>query len=276
MTWPEHMEHIYPELFPEPWASGWGEDRFGLWMSFTFEGVVQRFRWIAPGTLQMGSPANEKGRRDDETPHEVTLTRGYWLAETACTQALWEAVMGDNPGDFEGEDRPVDSVSWNRANAFIGRLNERLPELALRLPSEAEWEFACRAGTTTAYSFGDTISSEQVNFGNNNQGTVPVASLPPNDWGLYEMHGNLWEWCADWRRPYPAEPVTDPSGPASGDYRVLRGGSWLDDAALCRSAQRDGFHPSFVWRNYGFRLARGLRAAEPQKQGARPGSGPEP
>ena len=200
---------------PPSWAdkNGWGTDEYGHWVTFSITNkqgnrVTQRMRWIEPGTFQMGSPADEPERYDDEGPqHPVTISRGFWLFDTACTQALWEAVMGDNPSQFKGADRPVKNVRWNDCQTFLQRVNERLSGLDLALPSEAQWEYACRAGTTTPFSFGATITPEQVNYngdypyaggkkGLNRQETVPVASLPPNPWGLYEMHGNVYEWCA--------------------------------------------------------------------------------
>jgi formylglycine-generating enzyme required for sulfatase activity len=166
-------------------------------------------RWISPGRFLMGSPESEAKRFDDEGPqHWVTITRGFWLFDTACTQALWTAVMPKNPSHFrESRLLPVDSISWSDCVAFLERINGLVAGLDLRLPTEAEWEYACRAGTETPFSFGETITSEQVNSnggfpyrggpgGQYRKKTVPVASFPPNPWGLYEMHGNLWEWCA--------------------------------------------------------------------------------
>ena len=265
-----------PERFPLPWASAWGEDEFGLWMALTLENAEQRFRWIVPGTFRMGSPADEPERRDNEEQHEVTLTRGYWLADTACTQALWKEVMGDNPSRFADDPRkPVERVSWVDVQRFLAALDQRVVGLSARLPSEAEWEYACRAGTTTPFSFGANITPEQVNYnghypyaggrkGVDRQTTVAVASLPANAWGLYEMHGNVWEWCADWFGEYPTTPQRDPRGAGSGAARVLRGGSWVSYGRYVRSANR--FHNVPGRRNddVGFRLALGPRGpAEP-------------
>ncbi len=270
-------EHkVFPDEFPEEWASDWGEDEYGLWMGFTYKGVRQDFRWIEPGKFLMGSPEDEPERDSSdvwaETQHEVALTQGFWLADTTVTQALWEAVMGDNPSHFKGENRPVDQVSWEDAQRFIAKMNGMKAELKLCLPTEAEWEYCCRAGTTTPFYFGEQISSELVNFDGNNpynkgrkseyrEKTVEVKSLPPNDWGLYEMHGNLWEWCQDWLGDYPAEPLVDPQGAEAGSRRVLRGGSWISFGRFCRSAFRFGDGPSVGYDSYGFRLARGHRAA---------------
>jgi formylglycine-generating enzyme required for sulfatase activity len=262
------------------WAGGTplGVDDCGLYADLEVRGVTQRFRWILPGTFLMGSPKTEPERGDDEVQHEVTLTAGFWLAETACTQALWQAVMGGkNPSAFQDDPRnPVEQVSWEDAQGFIDELNARVPGLEARLPTEAEWEYACRAGTTTPFSFGENVTPEQVNYDGNapyaggkkglSRGrTVPVVSLPPNAWGLYEMHGNVWEWCADWYGGYPSEPQVDPRGPAEGANRVLRGGSWFILGRLCRSAYRRGGGPAGRLNDFGFRLARG--------QGASPGEG---
>jgi sulfatase modifying factor 1 len=227
-------------------------------MGFTYKGVRQDFRWIEPGTFLMGSPADEPQRHDDETPHEVTLTKGFWLADTLVTQALWEAVMGDNYSRFKDANRPVENINWNAAQAFIRRMNDMKAELRLGLPTEAQWEYACRAGTTSRYAFGDELTPEQANYDASQ--TDEVASYLPNDWGLYDMHGNVWEWCQDWYGDYPSEPVVDPQGAESGARRVLRGGSWIFVGGYCRSAYRSHYPPGFVIGlvNVGFRLARGL------------------
>jgi formylglycine-generating enzyme required for sulfatase activity len=263
------IHKIFPTEFPEPWVSDWGEDDYGIFMGFTYKGVRQDFRWIEPGTFLMGSPEDEPQRESNETQHEVTLTQGFWFADTTVTQALWEAVMGENPSRFKGANRPVENINWNDAQAFIGKMNGMKAELRLCLPTEAQWEYACRAGTTTPFYFGEQISPEIVNYDGNypyNNGrkgeyreqTVEVGSLPPNDWGLHEMHGNVWEWCQDWYGNYPAEPVVDPQGSQSGARRVLRGGSWIDDGRSCRSACRTRHDPASRYDLYGFRLARGL------------------
>ena len=260
----------FPACFPEPWASEWGEDRFGLWMTLIYQNAKQTFRWIEPGTFLMGSPKTELERwAEMETQHEVTLTQGYWLADSACTQALWQAVMGNNPSNFQDNaSNPVERVSWMDVQAFIDKLNNLVPELNACLPTEAEWEYACRAGTTTPFSFGDNITPEQVNYDGNypypggekglyREKTVPVKSLAPNPWGLYEMHGNVYEWCADWFAEYNEMPQTDPQGPATGGSRVLRGGSWYDGGGNVRSADRRGLGPDGGDSDFGFRLALG-------------------
>ena len=264
-----------PRPLPEKWASGYGEDEYGIWQSFTVNGVRCSMRWINPGMFLMGSPEGEPERFDNEKQHEVTISEGFWLAETACTQALWQAIMGGNPSRFKGENLPVETVSWDDCQKFIQAINERKPGLELRLPSEAEWEYACRAEpdwtkTVTPFCFGNNITTEQVNYDGNhpyNKGkkgekrgkTVAVKSLPCNAWGLYEMHGNVWEWCSDWYGGYPAGAVVDPVGPETGTCRVLRGGSWIRYARYCRSAYRFSFGPGYRDLSVGFRLARGQK-----------------
>ena len=175
-------------------------------------------------------------------------------------------------------------MSWDDVQTFIDRLNALVPGLAAGLPSEAQWENACRAGTTTPFSFGKNITPEQVNYDGNypyadgkkglNRGhTVPVRSLPPNPWGLYEMHGNVWEWCADWYGDYPAEPQTDPSGPPEGVRRVLRGGSWCVNGRYCRAAGRYRDGPGYRGHDFGFRLAPGQRPGPGGQEAARRADG---
>jgi len=239
-----------------------GSDAYGIRATLWFKSAIIDLRWIWPGEFLMGSPKSEEGRLANETLHQVILTRGFWLAETACTQTLWEAVMGKNPSYREDAECPVENVSWDDVQRFLERLNAELvarqsaeaSSPRFRLPTEAEWEYACRAGTTRAYSFGDTFDSERANSGS---AAVKVRSLPPNPWGLYEMHGNVWEWCQDWYGDYPEGPVVDPAGPATGVLRVLRGGSWFDVAHSLRSAYRYPSDPGHRLHYDGFRLALG-------------------
>ncbi|MBR5977526.1 MAG: formylglycine-generating enzyme family protein, partial [Verrucomicrobia bacterium] len=242
---------------------------------------------IEPGTFMMGSPEDELGRQDDEVQHQVTLTQGYWLGKYEVTQAQYEAVMGKNPSCYKGADLPVEQVSWNDAVKFCEWLTAqeraagRLPEgYEYTLPTEAQWEYACRAGTTTAFNNGTNIptmlqrtdrpcpnldplawygynSGEYNSAGNytGNGKTFPVGQKQPNAWGLYDMHGNVWEWCLDRYGSYPSSAVTDPKGPATGSGRVMRGGSWYFFAYYCRSAYRYGSDPGRNGSNYGFRVA---------------------
>ena len=214
----------------------------------------------------MGSPDDESERSNNEAHHEVTLTRGFWLADTACTQALWQAVMKDNPSKFKGEELPVERIPWKDCQTFLEQINLFLPGFNLGLPTEAQWEYACRAGTRTPFSFGRTISTEQANFKGNypyaggkkgeyRKTTVPVKALSCNDWGLYQMHGNVYEWCRDWYGDYDLGHLLDPEGPDTGEGRVLRGGSWNSNARDLRSAYRGMVWPSGRYSGIGFRLA---------------------
>jgi formylglycine-generating enzyme len=261
------IHSIYPEEFPEPWASDWGEDEYGLWMGFTYKGVRQLFRWIEPGTFLMGSPEDEPEREENEMQHQVIISQGYWLAESTVTQALWEAVMGENPSKSKGLERPVETVSWDDAQYFIAKMNGMKPAIKLCLPTEAQWEYACRAGTVTPFCFGEQITSNIVNFNGSmpyNRGEpsqyrgdiIDVKALPPNAWGLYEMHGNVREWCQDGYDSYPATNVIDPLGADTGQGRVLRGGSCFISGSECRSAARSNGMAYFGYYTIGFRLAR--------------------
>jgi formylglycine-generating enzyme required for sulfatase activity len=278
------------------WAKAIGRDAYGLWVDVEVEvsgdsAIAQRMRWIAPGRFQMGSAADEPGRRDNEGPrHEVRLSRGYWLFDTPCTQALWEAVLGRNPSRFRGPMRPVENVSWEDCQKFLEAINGRLDGLELVLPSEAQWEYACRAGSTAATYAGDLKILGESNaplldgiawYGGNSgvefelaegadssswpekqyehewAGTHPVGLKKANSWGLYDMLGNVWEWCLDGRRQYSSDSVIDPVGPLQeGVDRVLRGGSWNDRVRSVRAAYRVAFHPGIRDDSIGFRCAR--------------------
>ncbi len=237
-----YRNHLSPPTFPYAWASDWGEDRYGLWQAFTYQDVRHTFRWIQPGTFQMGSPDGsgekgaEEGRLDDrEDLHKVTFNQGFWLAETTVTQALWEAVTGgENPSHFtshfKGKNRPVEKVSWHDTQTFLTQLNQLHPDLNARLPWEAEWEYACRAGTQTPFNFGEELTLNKVNYRGTweykenewgegaKKAITDVKTYPCNAWGLYEMHGNVWEWCADqWqdhlvRKTYSLAPLPPGEG----------------------------------------------------------------
>ena len=226
--------------------------------------------WIAPGTFTMGSPSNEKDRGGNEGPQtKVTISRGFLMSKYEVTQAQYKAVVGSNPSHFKGDNNPVESVSWNDAVAYCAKLTGkekaagRLPAgYEYRLPTEAEWEYACRAGTTTLFSFGDDESKlgEYAWYaGNSSQPfipvntTHPVGQKKPNGWWLYDMHGNVYEWCQDWYGNYPGGSVTDPQGPATGSYRMFRGGHWDNLVALPHSARRGYNRPSDGGKDVGFR-----------------------
>lgn len=249
------------------------EDQYGLYADLNFFGVIQRFRWIEPGTFLMGSPEDEPERNDDEQQHSVTLTQGYWLADTCTTQELWQAIMGGNPSDFKGEQNPVDTVSWQDCWQFIQKLKEKYTALRVTLPSEAQWEYACRASTTMPFSFGDQIHPDQVNFDGNypygeseksvyREKTVPVKSLSANPWGLFEMNGNLWEWCQDEGLRDYDQSITDPGlqwleSPEGNKelVRSLRGGSWNLPGLFSRSAYRFASPINYRKSYLGFRLS---------------------
>ncbi|RNE88503.1 formylglycine-generating enzyme family protein [Marichromatium sp. AB31] len=253
-----------------------GRDRFGLWAEIQIEPVspnkapqavpenvskpvIQRLRWIPPGRFLMGSPEDEPGRRDSEGPqHSVTVGQGFWLFDTPCTQALWVALGLENPSRFQDPARPVEQVAWDDIQQqFLPALNKRIPGFIL--PSEAQWEYACRAGSDTAFSFGETITPEHANYGRSQKETIPVKALAPNGWGLYQMHGNVDEWVQDaWHGTYEGAPK-DGSAWESAEFgaeRVIRGGSWLGVARVWRSAYRSRNEPDLGSYALGFRCAR--------------------
>jgi eukaryotic-like serine/threonine-protein kinase len=214
-------------------------------------GVTLEMVAIPAGEFMMGSPAGEPERASDEGPqHRVTLPR-FYMGRFVVTQAQWQAVMGNNPSNFKGENRPVETVSWNDAQAFCKKLSQQTGR-TYRLPSEAEWEYACRAGTTTPFHFGPTITPELANYfgdftyGSGPKGqyrgqTTPVGSFAANQFGLYDMHGNVWEWCLDHgHKSYSGAPTDGSAWVENGNssLRVMRGGSWLNNPGLCRSADR--------------------------------------
>ncbi len=286
----------HPQIKVEPWApipawvTGWGEDQFGHWRMFQVKGVSQRLRWIPPGEFLMGSPETEAGRYDEEGPqHPVRITRGFWLFDAPCTQALWKAVMGKNPSQFRSPTRPVEQVSWTDCQAFLQRLNRLLDGASFALPSEAQWEYACRAGTSTATYAGDIeilghnnapaldpiawyagncgvefelkkgwdISDwPEKQYESKTGGTHPVGSNAPNAWGLQDTLGNVLEWCLDGWDPkyYEKSPRDDPVAPAEASApRVVRGGSWHVVARLVRAAYRSAYGPGIRLGLLGFR-----------------------
>ncbi len=236
-------------------------------------GLRMEFVWIPAGSFVMGSREPERKQRPDEVPlHEVRITRGFWLGRYEVTQRQWEAVMGENPSRFSDcePECPVERVSWEDCRAFIDKLNARAGSMLYRLPTEAEWEYACRAGTTTRFSNGDScLSADEANYdghypiagcprGPYRKRPLPVGSFAPNPWGLFDMHGNVAEWCLDWYAEdyYSRSPREDPEGPEAGRFRCVRGGAWYSYANMCRSAARDWCAPERRHENLGFRLLR--------------------
>jgi len=199
-----------------------------------------------PGEFMMGSPASEKGRLKNEAQHSVTITKAFYLSETEVTQEVWQKVMGANPSSFKGASNPVEQVSWNDCQKFC-------QSSGLRLATESEWEYACRAGTTTAYSFGASITQQQANFASR-KGTVACGSLPANQWGLREMHGNVWEWCEDMYQATASSTKDAVKGNSSN--RVLRGGAWSYSAGIVRSSIRIGSTRDYSFNVFGFRVAK--------------------
>jgi eukaryotic-like serine/threonine-protein kinase len=211
---------------------------------------------IPAGKFMMGSPASETGRGSNETQHEVTLTKPFYMGKHEVTQEQYEAVMGNNPSSNKGAKLPVTYVSWNDCQEFIKKLNAKTNG-GYRLPTEAEWEYACKAGTGTAYSVGDSLTKSDANSGAGPGGSlISVGTYKANAFGLYDMHGNVWEWCENWYRDYPAGAVTDPKGPGTGTSRVLRGGSFSYLGSKARSSYRLASPPTFRNNTDGFRLAR--------------------
>jgi len=248
--------------------------------SFT-NSVGMAFRYIPPGSFFMGSPPGEGGRDADETLHHVTLSRGFFMQTTEVSQRQWRMIMENNPANFNylSDDFPVEQVSWNQVQDFIGKLNRLEKTDAYRLPTEAEWEYACRAGSDAARFWGDN-PDDGCGFANVHDQTSkqakgfswlhhrcedgfdiasPVGSLSPNGFGLYDMLGNVWEWTLDFKGKYATDPAIDPQGPSGGGLHVVRGGSWDDGPKLTRCANRDYDEPNYTSYYIGFRLVRELR-----------------
>jgi len=261
---------------------------FALHTTVTAQSAPANMVRINGGTFTMGSPASEPERRDWEGPQRQVTVGGFYMGKYEVTQKEYQEIMGTNPSYFKGDNLPVEQVSWFDAVEYCNKRSQReglTPAYSIsgsgdsrtvtwnrnangyRLPTEAEWEYACRAGTTTPFSTGNNITTSQANYNgnkpyNNNakgeyrQKTTPVGSFAPNGWGLYDMHGNVWEWCWDWYGAYASGPQTDPVGASSGTYRVLRGGGGDSDAEALRSAIRIVINPYFRSDNLGFRLVR--------------------
>lgn len=220
------------------------------------KGVSLELLIVPAGKFTMGSPISEPGRTNNEIEHEVTISKSFFLGKYEVTQAQWEAIMDDNPSSEGGAKLPVTDVSYEDCQKFIKKLNEKTSG-GFRLPTEAEWEYACRAGTKTRYAVGERFGKDQANFLDSKIGKpVVVGSYKPNAFGFYDMHGNVDEWCNDWYGPYVKEPILNPKGPPEGKYRVLRGGAFNFDASYQRSAIRNFIRPTDRDHNLGFRIAR--------------------
>lgn len=291
--WPPEVAHRAPPEFPPAWASAWGDDRYGLWADLTVHGhglsATQRLRWIEPGSFKMGSTQDERDAMTNEDvgpwentgeslkPNWVEIAAGYWLANTPCTQAFWQAVTGNNPSYHkDGIDplsRPVEQVALadkNRAidvQRFLQQLNTHLPVACADLPTETEWEYACRAGTSTAYWWGDAFAPGMANVnvtGNtewdSKKGTTPVDQYPPNPWGLHDMHGNVWEWTRSFWRQYLDAPEETPRDTT---LRVVRGGSCYGRPTYAIAAYRIVGIEGHSSSHQGFRFA--LRSSSPSQ-----------
>ena len=226
-------------------------------------GVQLEFVYIPPGKFLMGSSMQELERHGDEGPvRQVVISKGFYMSKYEVTQGQWLAVMNNNPSVMNEKSNwkrhPADNVSWNDCNTFISKINE-LGLGTFRMPTEAEWEYACRAGTTSRYYWGNDTTDYQVHeyawaFSKAEGISHPVGLKKPNNWGLYDMSGNVWEWCSDWRGPYRADRLIDPTGPGEGKKKIYRGGSWFNKPSTLRSANRNGHEPDMRGTNAGLRL----------------------
>jgi len=271
--WTQAVFELVPVKVPPPSESGPPSSRsdphlpptsrhVGQMRTFSLPGGAEMtFMWIEPGTFQMGSPPPEEGRDSEEGPqHTVTIRQGFYLGKYEITQAQWTRVMGRNPSKYRGTNRPVEQISWEDAQAFIHKLNQAAGAAVYRLPTEAEWEYACRAGTTTRWSLGDDESplGEYAWYEGNNSphGTKEIGRKKPNLWGLYDMHGNVWEWCQDRKGSYPSGSQIDPMGSTTGSNRIIRGGGFFSPARNARSAARGDSSPDYRSGAMGARLLR--------------------
>jgi hypothetical protein len=247
------------ELGQPDWASEWGRDQYGVFAVLDIQGVRQRMRYIPPGRFLMGSP-DGVGHDDEHPQHEVVLTEGYWLADTLCTEALWNTVMSKIQNQtrhkLDTNDHPVRKVSLSAVNLFLWRLARLLsPGCRCFLPTEAQWEYAARAGTATAYWWGDEPDDSRANWSGQHQGTTLVNQYAPNPWGLHDMNGNVLEWCLDYRGAYTAHSVRDPCGTFDSKTRAVRGGAWFARPGNARSAYRTELSLQQLDHILGFRFA---------------------
>ncbi|KAA3605504.1 MAG: formylglycine-generating enzyme family protein [Planctomycetota bacterium] len=283
---------------PPAWARAWGQDEYGIWVAFDLAGVEHRMRWIPPGEFWMGSSNEEQwaashstggkeNRYSHEGPrHRVKISGGFWLGEAPVTQEQWQAVMGMNLSQFKKEQHPVERVGWLNVEKFLKKAVSEIEGPPLRLPLECEWERACRAGTLEA-TYGGDLEYESATkakvlddiawySGNSGNETHPVKEKRPNPWGLYDLLGNVWEWCLDGMRDYREQRELNPRGSLEKEgNKCLRGGSWGAVAGRVRAAYRVAGPPGNDWVISGFRLARGPGAlqasrAEPEGTGERP------
>ena len=250
----------------------WGDEKTAGGLPTIIEPIPSlKLKWIPAGAFVMGSPKDESGRHTNEKEHLVTLSKGYWIGVCEVTQGQWKSIMQENPSHFQkGDNYPVENITWVEAQRFCDKLNElttftRPEGYVFALPSEAQWEFAARAGTTSALNNGKNLSDIKYHcdylneigwydYQHQNQSTHPVGQKKPNAWGLYDMHGNVSEWCNDWWGSYHGDAV-DPNGPQKGSLRDARGGSWGNSAQICRSAYRSNFAPDKRSFFLGLRLA---------------------
>ena len=242
----DSIEHPLSTACGPSWASAWGEDRFGLWAELTIDKVVTRLRWIRPGRFLFGVSKTEEafsweiiGQRRER------VELGFWMFEAPCTQGLWEIIMGKNPSRFKGKSRPVESISWNDCRTFLEKVNGRNNGLNLTLPSEVQWEYACRAGTRGPRYHADITEIAWFSE-NSDQQTHPVKGKKANAWGLYDMLGNVLEWCED-KWDVKDDDVSAP--------RVIRGGGWANESRDLRAAYRCANHPDNAYGNLGFRCS---------------------
>ncbi|MCC6794116.1 MAG: formylglycine-generating enzyme family protein [Candidatus Hydrogenedentes bacterium] len=225
----------------------------------TFDGI--QFQWCPAGTFQMGSPENEVGRDDDETQHTVTLSEGFWLSTFEVTQDQWREFMDSNPSSIESDDLPVDNMSWEEVQDFLIILNAAKASEVYRLPTEAQWEYAYRAGTDTRFYWGEDANETKIDDhawyeANSSSEIQPVGQKAANAWGLHDMSGNVSEYCQDFYGEYPEEGITNPEGPDSGEFRVVRGGGFFNDPEACRAAIRDRSQEQGGDSGRGFRIVR--------------------
>ena len=241
-----------------PWASGWGQDRYGVFAELRVKNQVQTFRWCPPGQFLMGSPDGEEGRQEEEGPRiRVTFTGGFWIMDTPVTQAFYDAITGDDPS--QAVMKPVTNLTGAEIQDFITQLNGLICGLKVQLPSEAQWEYACRAGIRRRFSWGDSWDDTKAIW----DWPTVVKSYDANPWGLYDMHGNVWEWCADvWHDSHEGAnqngfPRQASQKQITEEMFVIRGGSFSDRGENCRSAARLGFTPEERHQKIGFRLIQG-------------------